>query len=649
VVARDAELPAGFEDLRGRVFQGRYEIDEIVHASPWRVTYAGRERDAQGGVVLELVRPSRRHDQATLERFGRRVAASKRVRHPAVVGPSDAGELADGKLWVLGERPVGETLAGHLQRQASGRLDWMDARPLLLELVRGLGAAHARRVVHGSLNPSCCWVDRPDFGAPSLRVSGFGVNVCPAADDESLGHSRTTALAYDAVFMAPETAGGIFGDERSDVYLAGLVAWFMLVGQPPFQAANPFQNAGMHLTAPLTAMRDAGVDVPASVEELVRSMLAKKPQQRIGGMAEVEQVLLGFAEGGEAREAGAAVEPAARGRGRARAQRAGAASREEAVQRLAGKGGSGGAGRGGMPRLPGQEIVDPRRGAEPRRAPVGPRAGMPVVAAPVSDVPPLVSPPYEAPRVAPQARDVPPVSSYPQYVAPPMASPPYEPPPLVAPQAHAIPPMVSHAHEAPPPVRTPSQPPPRHDPSIVEATEYLERPALIAAAASKEEHTAMLTSQEVAEVLWSDGHDPDEGNPDATMMLILPETAAPHGRASKAVRVVQEDQRPIATSRSIPGSPSDRRHLATPVVPVVTGGTEWMSPEDVRMLRLAGLAGRPLAAPSPTRTAEPGVDATQMLEIERDGDLDEQQTTALSPEQVRAFRRELGKRRPGEE
>ena len=115
----------------------------------------------------------------------------------------------------------------------SGRLGWLEARPLLVELVSGLAAAHSRRVVHGSLSPSCCWVNRPDFGKPSLRVLGFGLNANPSSDDANATRSRTNVLSVDAVFMAPETAGAVFGDERSDVYMAGLVAWFMLVGRPP--------------------------------------------------------------------------------------------------------------------------------------------------------------------------------------------------------------------------------------------------------------------------------------------------------------------------------------------------------------------------------------------------------------------------------
>lgn len=345
-VSNDVEPPVGFEDLRGRELQGRYRIDELVHASPWRMSFAGREHETERSIVVEVVRPSRLHDHATVERFERRISDWELVQHPVIHGPIASGELPDGKLYVVSERPSGEPLDLYLQRQPSGRLVWRDARLLLLELVRGLGAAHGLEIVHGSLSPSCCWVDRSDLGVLTLRVLGVGTSTSPAAGDTAHAGSGTTALAHDAVFIAPETAGLILGDERSDVYLTGLIAWFMLVGRPPFHAPTPLQLAAMHMAAPVPSVCEVGgAEVPVSIEELVRSMLAKKPEQRIAGMTEIEQALLAEGEGTKGR------------RGRTRARRAGAFSRrEEAIQRLA----------------------DARWGMEPRRRAPAPQAMLPV-------------------------------------------------------------------------------------------------------------------------------------------------------------------------------------------------------------------------------------------------------------------------------
>jgi hypothetical protein len=574
-VAKEAELPIGFEDLRGQVFQGRYELDELVRVSSRHVTYAGCEREADRGIVLDLLRPTPLHDRATLERFERRIAACGRVGHPVVHEPIASGELVDGKLYVVSKRPAGEPLDRYLHRHPPGRLHWADARPLLLELVRGLAGAHTRGVVHCALSPGCCWVDRPDFGQPSLRVLDLGLNTDPSSDEAGRVRSRTTPLGRDAVFAAPETAGGVLGDERSDVYLVGLVAWFMLVGRPPFQGTNPFQLVGMHLAAPVPAMQEAGAEVPPAVEAIVRHMLAKEPHQRPVGMTEIEQSILELDEDGRAVAARAVEQGEAKGRqGRARARQARAgkartweSSREDAVEWL--EGGAGKA-RGVGRRLPGQEIVDARWGAEPGRASARP----PEVAAPLPRASFAPYPPTELPMDPGQDSQV---------------------------EADAGPRIADFV------------------------------PAI--AAPVPEERTALLSSQEISE-LWSadQGREPNEGNPQAT-------TGPPPASISRGtVPLTREQVRALRAEFSARPPSSGTAHEAAPAVPpAVTGGTERMTPAEVRALRLAALGGVPIpASPSATREREPEVAPTQVLLV--DGHSGEGRTSALSSEQLAALR-----------
>lgn len=287
-------LPVGFEDLRGRCVGGVYELTDLLGTGPRHVLYSGVRPETDEAIVLRLIRPVAPHEPATVARFERRVGAAERVRHPAVGCPIHSGALPDGKLYIVSDRPAGQPLERELAEEPSHRLAWADARPLLLDLVRGLGAIHASELVHGSVSPSCCWVHRADPSAPSLRLLGLGTNVAPTLDEVDPTAAETTAVGGDAIFSAPETVGGLLGDVRSDVYLVGLVAYTMLTGRPPFVGPNPFQVAAMHMNAAVPPMRDAGVEVPATVEALVREMLAKEPAERPQSMDAVEQAILGL-------------------------------------------------------------------------------------------------------------------------------------------------------------------------------------------------------------------------------------------------------------------------------------------------------------------------------------------------------------------
>ncbi|MEM9459929.1 MAG: protein kinase [Myxococcota bacterium] len=363
-MARKLELPIGFEDLRGKEFKERYSITEFIGMTSRRVMFGGTDQQTERPVVVRLSRPLAVHDAATRGRFEKRMTAWGRIEHSTIEAPLDSGELFDGKLYIVCARPPGEPLDRFLEGQAQGRLAWEDARPLVLGLVQALGVAHSRRLVHGALSPMCCWVDRGEAGL-SLRLLDLGMNANPEGEDGDIASSRTRTVGDDAVFMAPEAVGGMLGDERTDLYLVGLLVYLMLTGRPPFAGANAFQLATAHMQTPVPAMEKFGAEVPSDVEAMVRKLLAKSVDERPAGMSDVERAIVGDAA--SAMELAGSQQPRGR-RGRGRGKRGRVGSREEVVQRLGG-GHSGAVAMGR--RLPGQEILDPRasvgsRGDVPR-------------------------------------------------------------------------------------------------------------------------------------------------------------------------------------------------------------------------------------------------------------------------------------------
>jgi len=403
-VQRVTKLPAGFEDLRGQTFKDRYEITEIIDAGTRRVLFAGREREGERPILLRILQPLAVHEEPTVARFGKRMGAAGRVRHPTIVAPLDSGEIFDGTFWASYERPAGAPLADAVA-SAGGRFAWPDARSLLLELVQGLRAAHASRVVHGTLHPSSCWIDRPTGGgACSLRLIDLGTTTDPNLEDASIESSQTINIGNDAMFTAPETMGISMGDQRSDTYLVGLLAYAFLTGRPPFESRNAFKVMTMHMQAAVPPMRELGADVTPAVEELVRALLAKQPGQRPDGMARVEQLVLGLDEDGQPQEVPAdesAQSGARRARGRAKQSQGTDGPPRGAVARAAAPTpSSSGSSLNRM--LPGQEIM----ASTPPRAP---RSGHPASsgAAAATERPAALPPPPPSVVVAPTPAPMP--------------------------------------------------------------------------------------------------------------------------------------------------------------------------------------------------------------------------------------------------
>ena len=97
----------------------------------------------------------------------------------------------------------------------------------MMQMCEGLAVAHAHAIVHRDIKPGNLFVLR-DGG---LKILDFGV--------ARLANSSMTASGFivgTPDFMSPEQARGKGIDQRSDVFSAGAVFYYMLSGRKPFAA-----------------------------------------------------------------------------------------------------------------------------------------------------------------------------------------------------------------------------------------------------------------------------------------------------------------------------------------------------------------------------------------------------------------------------
>jgi tetratricopeptide (TPR) repeat protein len=209
-------------------------------------------------------------EPTALERFRREGELVARLRHPNVVAVHAAGELPDGRSYLLFELIEGTGLDRLLAER--GSLPPKELLRLGAQLASALGAAHALGIVHRDVKPANVLLDERG----DLRLADFGVAL--ALDQSRLTQSQqwTGTLAY----MAPEQIDPELPvGPWSDVRAAGALLYEAASRHPPFDMGG-FALVSRLLHQDPPPLRSVAPDVPHGLATVIDRCLARDHRER---------------------------------------------------------------------------------------------------------------------------------------------------------------------------------------------------------------------------------------------------------------------------------------------------------------------------------------------------------------------------------
>ena len=255
---------------------GRYTIEHELGRGGMATVYLAQDLKHGRPIALKVLRPEL---AAALGpgRFLREIEIAARLTHPNILPLHDSGE-AGGLLYYVMPYVDGESLRSRLAREGPLPLD--QALEIAREVASALGYAHEHGVVHRDIKPENILLE-----SGHAVVADFGV---ARAVWELAGDRLTeTGIAVGSpAYMSPEQAGAEERlDGRSDIYALGCVLYEMLVGEPPFTGPTPRAVAAKHLRQSVPSARITRPGVPAAVDRVIRTALAKVPADRFSDAA----------------------------------------------------------------------------------------------------------------------------------------------------------------------------------------------------------------------------------------------------------------------------------------------------------------------------------------------------------------------------
>lgn len=252
-----------------------------------KVYLAESEQDGQR-VAIKVLPPRRAaEEQQALLRFRREMELSQRLVHPNVARTLEVGRQGDVHFMVL-EYIRGRSLYEMVHE--GGPLRVPDAARYFLKVLEGLEAAHQAGIVHRDLKPSNLMVT-PEGDAKILDLG-----LAKAIGEES-PLTRPNVVIGTLDYASPEQLGNAAkADKRSDLYSLGCTIYFTLSGRAPFEGGdvvNKIFKQRMEDPEPLELVARG---VPAAFAAIVRTLMAKKPEDRYATVADLRTDLARWAD-----------------------------------------------------------------------------------------------------------------------------------------------------------------------------------------------------------------------------------------------------------------------------------------------------------------------------------------------------------------
>ena len=289
-----------------------YRLDRYVGQGSKAVVYIAQDERLRRRVALKVLAPELALDTDFRARMIRESRAAAALDHPHIIPVFEADE-AGGTLYVAMHYARGgdaRSLLGQL-----GPLTLGYAGQVIAQIASALDAVHAHGLIHCDVRPANILLDGDDAGDHAY-LSDFGMSKVFAPGQVIAPDQAAGSLDY----LAPEQIEGRALDGRADLYSLACTGFELLCGTPPFgpDQGPTLMYAQIYADPPAVSARRAGI--PAAVDSVLATALAKDPADRYtscGRFAEELRKALGVRPGEQSRAArvGTTVGPGARRHG----------------------------------------------------------------------------------------------------------------------------------------------------------------------------------------------------------------------------------------------------------------------------------------------------------------------------------------------
>ncbi len=277
---------------------GPYEILSPLGAGGMGEVYRAKDTRLDRSVAVKVLPAHLTANPEVRQRFEREAKAVSSLNHPNICTLHDVGHQ-DGIDYLVMELIEGESLADRLTK---GPLPLDQVLRLGTEIADALSKAHRQGIVHRDLKPANVMLTKQgskllDFGLARVAApaSPSSVSFLPT-QQKSLTQAGTVLGTFQ--YMAPEQLEGGEADARTDIFAFGALLYEAATGRKAFDGKSQASLISSIMSSSPPPIASLQPMAPPALERVVRTCLAKDPDERWQTAQDLAGELKWIAEGG---------------------------------------------------------------------------------------------------------------------------------------------------------------------------------------------------------------------------------------------------------------------------------------------------------------------------------------------------------------
>ncbi|WP_343909994.1 serine/threonine-protein kinase [Nocardioides aquiterrae] len=254
---------------------GRYVVRRRIGSGGFATVWLAYDEQLDSPVAVKVLAENWTEDTAVRQRFVEEGRFLRKVESPYVVSVYDAGELEDGRPYLVMSYADQGTLADRLEVEGLTPAQTLE---VVRQVGSGLRALHERGVLHRDVKPANVLFRTVEDSASGSANGSVRAMVADLGLGKALDvSSRLTMIAGTPTFVAPEQAQGEPLDPRADLYSLAALTYLLLSGRAPYSHATLSAPASPAAPPPLSSPERP---FPREVDAVVRRGLARDRDDR---------------------------------------------------------------------------------------------------------------------------------------------------------------------------------------------------------------------------------------------------------------------------------------------------------------------------------------------------------------------------------